>query len=138
MIVLPDEIKNKPMVEIYFISGGRKTLQEFNKQKLKNKLLVTILDGNGVPLQKYYPTTSYLSSGNLDPRSTILNLKREEYFLADYSLNLMETVMPWQFVVSGWGEACFYALAKRDFDVALQIEPSTLKEAKKILVELVR
>ena len=114
---------NDSMVEQYLIAGAQKTMVDYWNSRASNKLLITIINSTGSPIQK-----DYASSGSEKSRAIILASVKG---IVGY-----ESRVPWEFIKAYNG--CIYQMSERDFDIALFVDPATLKDARKITVQLLR
>lgn len=115
--------KNDSMIEQYLIAGAQKTMVDYENSRASNKLLITITDSNGLSIQK-----DYASSGGEKSRVIILS--------GGARMTKYEPRTPWEFIKAYDG--CVYQVSERDFDIAIFLDPATLRDARKITVQLSR
>ena len=128
-ILLTSRITNGHMIEQYLIEGAGKTTWAYRNKQVHNKLVVSVLGKEGTTLQQEY--ISYRTQNNPKNRAALLAGKGNQ-FLPYF--NQSASPAPWEFITIG---ACVYQLSERDFDIALVVESSTLKDARKIMVTLI-
>jgi len=122
-VLLFDNKKNNSMVEQYLISGAQKTMVDYMNSRVSNKLLISIIDSNGSSIQK-----DYASDVGGKSRAIILSSGRR--------MTKYEPSVSWEFIKAYNG--CTYHMSERNFDIAIFVDPATLKDARKIIVQLSR
>ena len=122
-VLLFDNKKNNSMVKQYLISGAQKTMVDYMNSRVSNKLLISIIDSNGSSIQK-----DYASDVGGKSRAIILSSGRR--------MTKYEPSVSWEFIKAYNG--CTYHMSERNFDIAIFVDPATLKDARKIIVQLSR